>query len=122
MTKTTYQNEQLKRAFFTYLHGARGFADTSLRSFAEAIWQWQLFTGGEDFTTFNQEKATAFKEWLTTRPTKTKAGRLSLATQSNYDPYPEFSHRLGRLTSSTLPAYEAIPHRSGDQGADTRPH
>ncbi len=84
MTKTTYQNEQLKRAFFTYLHGAKGFADTSLRSFAEAIWQWQLFTEGDDFTAFNQEKAMAFKEWLAARPAKTKAGRLSLATQSNY--------------------------------------
>ncbi len=84
MTKTTYQNEQLKRAFFTYLHGAKGFADTSLHSFAEAIWQWQLFAEGDDFTSFSQEKAMDFKNWLATRSTKTKAGRLSLATQSNY--------------------------------------
>jgi integrase/recombinase XerD len=84
MTKTTYQNEQLKRAFFTYLRGAKGFEESSVHSYAEAIWQWQLFTDGDDFTAFDQDKALAFREWLMTRSTKTKAGRLSLATQSNY--------------------------------------
>ena len=84
MTKTTYQNEQLKRAFFTYLRGAKGYEESSVHSYAEAIWQWQLFTDGDDFIAFDQEKAQGFKEWLMTRPTNTKAGRLSLATQSNY--------------------------------------
>ncbi len=84
MTKTTYQNEQLKRAFFTYLRGAKGFEKSSIHSYAEAVWQWQLFSDGDDFASFDESKALAFKEWLSTRPTKTKAGRLSLATQYNY--------------------------------------
>jgi len=84
MTKTTYQNEQLKRAFFTYLSGAKGFEKSSVRSYAEAVWQWQLFSDGEDLSSFDESKASAFKEWLATRPTKTKARRLSLATQYNY--------------------------------------
>ncbi|MEI7720263.1 MAG: site-specific integrase [bacterium] len=84
MTKTTYQNEQLKKKFFTYLRGGKGFEESSVRSSAEAIWQWQLFAEGDDFTNYDQEKAQAFRQWLATRPAKTRAGHLSLATQSNY--------------------------------------
>jgi len=79
-----YENEQIKREFFEHLRGAEGFAETSVNSFAEAIGQWQLFSGGEDFANFDKTKALAFRDWLAGRGTKTKSGKLSLVTQYNY--------------------------------------
>lgn len=84
MTKISYQNEQIKREYFEHLRGAEGFAESSVRTFAEAIAQWQLFSGGDDFSNFNKTKALAFREWLVKRATKTKSGQLTLVTQGNY--------------------------------------
>jgi integrase/recombinase XerD len=84
MTNSNYKNEQIKRQFFEHLKGAGGFADESISKFAEAIYQWQLFSGDEDFAIFTKEKATKFCEWQKTREAKTKTGLLSLATQYNY--------------------------------------
>ncbi|MHB8913440.1 MAG: tyrosine-type recombinase/integrase [Minisyncoccota bacterium] len=84
MTKATYKNEQLKREFFEHLRGAEGFAEASVSKFAEAITQWQTFTGNEDFGSFDKTQATAFREWLRTRETKTEAGKLTLVSQYNY--------------------------------------
>ncbi len=84
MENTTYQNEEVKRTFFEQLRGGKGFSKTSVRSHAEAINQWQIFTKNEDFSAYNKSKAVAFTEWLGTRPAKTKTGKISLVTQSNY--------------------------------------
>lgn len=84
MTNSSYKNEQIKRQFLEHLKGAKGFADDSLDKHAEAIYQWQLFSGDEDFATFTKEKATKFCEWLKTRDAKTESGTLSLPTQYNY--------------------------------------
>src|SRR3989344_5998716 len=84
MTNSTYQNEQIKRLFFEHLKGGEGFAGDSVNKFAEAIHQWQIFSGNDDFSNFNKEKAAAFLEWLKTREAKTKTGLLSLVTQYNY--------------------------------------
>ena len=84
MTNSNYKNEQIKRQFFEHLKGAGGFADDSIDKFAEAVYQWQIFSGDEDFATFTKEKASKFCDWLKTRGAKTKSGNLSLATQYNY--------------------------------------
>lgn len=84
MTPTTYENEAMKREFFEQLKGGRGFSKSSIKSHAEAINQWQLFTKNEDFSTYDKSKAVAFTEWLNTRPAKTKSGKISLVTQDNY--------------------------------------
>ena len=84
LTNIIYENEQIKRNFFEQLKGAKGFAKNSVRAFADAIAQWQTFTGNEDFSKFNKKKATDFVEWLSTRPAKTKTGKIALVTQSNY--------------------------------------
>ena len=81
---TTYENEQVKREFFEQLKGAKGFAKSSVRAFADAIAQWQTFTQNEDFSKFNKTKATAFVEWLSERSAKTKTGKIALVTQDNY--------------------------------------
>jgi site-specific recombinase XerD len=82
--QTTYQNEAIKRGFFEQLKGGRGFSKSSVRSHAEAINQWQIFTKNEDFSAYDKSKAVAFTEWLNTRPAKTKSGKISLVTQDNY--------------------------------------
>lgn len=83
-TSIPYRNEQAKRRFFEHLQGGQGFAGDSVTKFAEAIGQWQQFSKNDDFANFNKGKAMEFRTWLNTRETKTKAGRLSLATQYNY--------------------------------------
>jgi site-specific recombinase XerD len=84
MTKTVYENEQIKREFFDHLKGGQGFAKSSVRVFAEAISQWQTFTKNEDFSLYNKSKAVAFTEWLNSRASKTESGKVSLTTQYNY--------------------------------------
>ncbi len=84
MTKTSYENERIKREFFDHLKGGQGFAKSSVRVFAEAISQWQTFTDNEDFSTYNKSKAVAFTEWLSSRASKTDSGKVSLTTQYNY--------------------------------------
>lgn len=84
MTKTIYQNEQIKREFLEYLKGAKGFEESSLNAFAEAIDQWQTFTENDDFGTFTKTKSLAFRDWLKTRKANTKTGTLALATQYAY--------------------------------------
>lgn len=84
MTKKMYQNEQRKREFLEHLKGAEGFAESSINTFAEAVDQWQLFTGNEDFANFNQTKALAFRDWLKSRKANTEVGTISLVTQYNY--------------------------------------
>ena len=84
MTKSTYENEAIKREFFEQLKGARGFSKSSVRTHAEAINQWEVFTKNEDFSTYDKSKAVAFTEWLNDRPAKTKSGHISLVTQYNY--------------------------------------
>lgn len=84
MTIHSLKNEQIKRQFLEHLKGAKGFADDSLDKHAEAVYQWQIFSGDEDFASFTKEKATKFCDWLKTRDAKTEAGKLSLATQYSY--------------------------------------
>ncbi|MFO0719001.1 MAG: site-specific integrase [Candidatus Paceibacterota bacterium] len=79
-----YENEVAKRQFFEQLSGARGFSKSSVRSHAEAIGQWEVFTKHEDFSTYDKSKAVAFTEWLSTRPAKTKSGKVGIVTQYNY--------------------------------------
>lgn len=79
-----YENEQTKRDFFEHLRGAEGFAESSIRTFAEAVGQWQNFSQNEDFAKFDKSKALAFREWLVKKATKTKSGQLTIVTQYNY--------------------------------------
>jgi integrase len=83
-TSIPYRNEQAKRRFFDYLKGGKGFAKDSVTKFAEIIAQWQMFSNNDDFLLFDKDKATKFCDWLNSRDTKTKAGKLSLTTQFHY--------------------------------------
>lgn len=82
--KIPYRNEQAKRGFFEHLRGAKGFSESSVNDYADAIGQWQVFSNGEDFATFNKSKAVAYCEWLIRRGTKTPDGALKPATRYHY--------------------------------------
>ena len=82
--KIPYRNEQAKRGFFEHLRGAKGFSEDSVNDYADAIGQWQIFSGGEDFATFDKSKAVAYCDWLTRRATKTPDGKLKPATRYHY--------------------------------------
>ena len=82
--KIPYRNEQAKRGFFEHLRGAKGFSESSVNDYADAIGQWQLFAANEDFATFNKSKAVAYCEWLTRKATKTPEGTLKPATRYHY--------------------------------------
>lgn len=82
--KTPYRNEQAKRGFFEHLRGAKGFSEDSVNDYADAIGQWQIFSGAEDFATFDKTKAGAYCDWLTRRATKTPDGKLKPATRYHY--------------------------------------
>lgn len=82
--KTPYRNEQAKRGFFEHLRGAKGFSESSVNDYADAIGQWQVFSGGEDFAAFNKSKAAAYCDWLIRRATKTPDGTLKPATRYHY--------------------------------------
>ncbi len=84
MTNTMYENEIAKRAFFEHLKGAKGFSRSSIRTHAEAVNQWEIFTKNDYFSTYDKSKATSFTDWLASRPAKTKSGTISLVTQYNY--------------------------------------
>lgn len=84
MTKFIYENEQIKRSFFEHLTGAQGFTKSTIHTCADAISQWQVFSGNEDFGAFNKTKAIAFVEWLQTKSSKGKSGKLSIVTQYSY--------------------------------------
>lgn len=82
--KTPYRNEQAKRGFFEHLRGAKGFSESSVNDYADAIGQWQMFAGQEDFAAFNKTKAGAYRDWLTRRAAKTPDGKLKPATRYHY--------------------------------------
>jgi integrase/recombinase XerD len=82
--KIPYRNEQAKRGFFEHLRGAKGFSESSVNDYADAIGQWQVFSDGEDFATFNKSKAAAYCEWLIRKTTKTPDGKLKPATRYHY--------------------------------------
>ncbi len=64
VTKTPYQNEKIKRDFYEYLRGSKGFSESSIRTIAGSISQWETFSSNEDFINFNKSRAVAFRGWL----------------------------------------------------------
>ncbi len=61
---SSYENEIVKRKFFTYLKDAQGFSDISVQCIEKALWLWDEFTGNADYGSFGEKQAVGFKEWL----------------------------------------------------------
>lgn len=75
------KNEKMKRAYFAYLTGARGFSGLSIEAIEKAIWKWEEFAQDADFGRFNAKAAKSFKDWLEGRKGGRSGEGLSLSTQ-----------------------------------------
>lgn len=77
--KNNIKNERVKRRFFRWLKEAKGYSEASIYAIEKAIWVYDEFSNYEDYSQFNNRKATAFKKWLEER--KFRGKPTSDATQ-----------------------------------------
>ena len=78
MPNISHVNEVLKRKFYKYLVEVKGFSNSSVERYEDAIWLWQEFTENRNFFSFKGEEATLFKEWLKSKKKKGNNQELSL--------------------------------------------
>lgn len=79
MTKANYKNEMTKREFFSFLKNSERFSDDSISSFEKALLFWEDFTKTDDFLSFDDKQAIAFRDWLKGRNRKGSENRISLS-------------------------------------------
>lgn len=79
MQKANYKNEIVKRNFFSFLKDSEGFADDSVKAFEKAILYWDDFSGGDDFSNFNEKQAKAFRGWIRIKNRKGTENHISLS-------------------------------------------
>lgn len=79
MKKANYKNEMTKREFFSFLKDSEGFSDDSVNAFEKALLYWEDFTGGSDFSDFNEKNAKTFRDWVRTKRKKGEEKTISLS-------------------------------------------
>ena len=60
-------NEKVKRRYFSWLKGAKGYAEPTIVAIERAIATFEEYTDSRDFRTFCERQATGFKKWLEER-------------------------------------------------------
>jgi len=60
-------NEKIKRRYFKWLRGARGYSELTITAMERAIHLFEESTKYKDFKTFSERQATNFKKWLSER-------------------------------------------------------
>lgn len=76
---SSYENEIIKRKFFTFLKNSQGFSDLSVQCIEKAIWLWDEFTHNSDYSTFSQRQAVEFKEQLKDKKKNHSENKVSLS-------------------------------------------
>lgn len=79
MSKANYKNEMTKREFFAFLKNSERFSDDSVSSFEKALLFWEDFTKADDFFSFDDEQAIAFRDWLKGKNRKGTENPISLS-------------------------------------------
>ena len=79
MKKNNYNNEIIKRKYYSYLENSRGYAKESIKHFKISVWRWQEFTNNLDFIYFNQTRAENFKKWLKDKNKRKSQEKMSLS-------------------------------------------
>ncbi len=64
MSEFELKNERIKREYFAYCRGAKGFAESTINKYAQCIYKWQECFGNDDFAYFDKHKCDIFKEYL----------------------------------------------------------
>ena len=81
MNKNKAKNEKIKRKYFTWLKGGKGYSKLTIESIEKAIWDYEEFTKEADYKDFTSKTAEGFVNWLAKRNNKRSKQPLSLATQ-----------------------------------------
>lgn len=66
ISKANIKNEKVKEEFYDYLGSVRERDPKTVQAYANAICEFEKFTGFLDFKTFNKNQAIDFKEFLAT--------------------------------------------------------
>ncbi|MEK7664624.1 MAG: site-specific integrase [Patescibacteria group bacterium] len=77
--ETTYKNERLKREFYKWLENSKQFSGETIKCYEKAIWLWEDFTNKNDFGSFNETTATAFREWIKNKQKNNSQEKISIA-------------------------------------------
>lgn len=75
-------NEKVKRRYFKWLRGARGYSEQTIVAIERAIHLFEEFTGYKDLKTFCERQATNFKSWMEER--RVKGQSLSNSTKYHH--------------------------------------
>lgn len=65
-TKANIKNEKVKEEFYDFFQNVKGRDPKTVQAYANAICEFEKFTGYLDFKTFTKNQAMAFKEHLAT--------------------------------------------------------
>lgn len=84
MKKSKAKNEQIKRKYFEWLKGAKGYSIKTIEAIEKTIWIWEEFSKDDDYASFSQQSAQKFKKWLSNRKQKRGGQHVSLTTQYHY--------------------------------------
>ena len=79
MSKANYKNEMTKREFFSFLKNSEQFSPDSIICFEKALLFWEDFTKMDDFLSFDDKKAIAFRDWLKSKNRKGSENPISLS-------------------------------------------
>lgn len=80
MPKFCAENERVKRAYFTYLKEAKRHSEASVDKVAQALHQFEAFTGFKNFKSYRIDQAVRFKARLAKQVNKRTGKPLSKAT------------------------------------------
>jgi len=67
MKEIINKNAVLNRKYYTWLVEAKGLSETTADKYMRAIYLYEDFTKGENFSNFNSDQAIKFKQWLRNR-------------------------------------------------------
>lgn len=83
MSKIRYQNEKMKRKYFSWCdkNGALGFSAKTMKIKESALWKYDEFTKYQDYKKFNADIAKGFKKWIDTKKNEKTGQVLAKSTQ-----------------------------------------
>jgi site-specific recombinase XerD len=82
--KGNIQNEKIKRKYFNYLNESQGLSEKTITSIEKALHRYEDFIDFEDFSKFNQRKASEYKKWLENKTNSQTGQPIAIGTVHNY--------------------------------------
>ena len=76
-TKANIKNEKVKEEFYDFFQNVKGRDPKTIQAYANAICEFEKFTGYLDFKTFEKNQAIDFKEFLATHKNQRTGENIS---------------------------------------------